>query len=270
MALREIGENLYAYTGMYNDELHVKLKKLMPDGDGQLQPVDNKGISLSVQQWETIDGHSQEIDAEISRVTELEATSKKSWRISPNRFLSVTRLQSKYMSVYMTLVNIRVHFMKGAEEPVNPTRFGVAMKIAEWYKLIGMKAGINRDITGGKSKADELMTECISFTISQEVKDMSAKNCHGCQIDHPSQKKYQTSGCLIETCLIEDWAELIETYFDCAVDCIKRKDVLALFIKTWDDGDDEEVDLYRLYRSVLRSSEVLALAKLRQWKHLVE
>ncbi|XP_033731776.1 uncharacterized protein LOC117321471 [Pecten maximus] len=126
--LNSIGDSVYVYVGNYQEEVRIRIKKLKEGAEGRMEQDGNKWISLTMEQWESLCLVKEEVSKQIELVTGRDAVTKRAWRLSPNRFVSVDRIRSTFINAFVTLINIRIYFMGGTDLPDNPTRYGITLK----------------------------------------------------------------------------------------------------------------------------------------------
>ncbi|XP_033749050.1 uncharacterized protein LOC117333734 [Pecten maximus] len=242
-ALKSIGNDVYLYSGMVNDECRIKIKKLQADEEGKMVPVDYKGISMTLEQWSRLMKVKDEISEQIKKVEDQTSEGKVSWKLSPNRFVSVSRIKSKYIpnDFYFTLVDIRVYFMGNTDLPDNPTRYGIALKPGQWEAVVSLSGILEKEL-GLNEESDEhtqIMIECLASTLLEHVDKIAKESCAGCECDHPSQK-HHTEGCLMEQ------SNKIDKFYDSAKKHLNRIAVLDKVLKLSED----DYDIWNLYKQV--------------------
>ena len=99
-------------------------------------PVENKGISLPVDQWRKLIGLFGAIDEAIT--TCAEKNTKVALPLSHNRFVTVAMLSGR------PVINIRMHYNGLADEP---TRYGICLEVGQFRKIQEFKEAINAKLT---------------------------------------------------------------------------------------------------------------------------
>ena len=124
-------------------------------------PVENKGISLPVDQWKKLIGLFAEIDDAIKSCAE--KNTKVSLPLSHNRFVTIAMLSGR------PVINIRMHYNGLADEP---TSYGICLEVGQFRKIKEFNEAINAKLT----EEDSLL------------------EYYGCQVNHGSQVQHMGIG----------------------------------------------------------------------------
>ena len=213
----ELSKNITISNGIFEGERRIRLHYRM-------EPK-TKNISFSVNEWILLLALLEEIKRFFSRVLTEDAPTEKTWDLIPegrggNKRVTVKRFESGTTIIDFRIFNFHV-------KPELPTKYGVSLNKSEWEQFLVFSKQINEDWVN-----QENMRSAIKAVLRDMVLEKTKSKCHGCIIDHPSQKQHMENGCL------SSWEWQRNTYMEECFHTIAMDRVLERY--TAMTGEDPE------------------------------
>ena len=143
---------------------------------------------------------------------------------------------------------------------------GVSMACELEYKVKGLTCSDDTPARR-KSEIQHSFEQCVIFELQCLIMEEVVTHCHGCQIDHPSQKQH-------DICLFMDSNDHTELFLYDAMDKMNPYNIMEKWypqVRLMELEDGEILEVYRLWKSI-KDKNIITIDKecMDQWSDKVK
>lgn len=184
-----LGKNRHLGLVKFQDKMYVCFMKMVDEA-----VVFGDSMNLTTEAWKELLKHWQEVTNLLPMASKRPADPTTSLQVSP----PPTKMPKQQM-----VTQYRYSRVDQVEKgPWSYDRFKVLRSTKQWPQDKSRFTIERREVP---APSTDTLVECAYVGLMENViAKLAQAGCHGCSIDHPSQKQHMVQGCLAEMCELWD------------------------------------------------------------------